>query len=211
MHAYATNARDRKNMLGIIAIPAVLAAILLNSIIQVLKLPILLYIDTPAVAGCYGLFFWLFDRVLWSKKFGSISLSQIPFIKGTWVGLIHSSFHNTEVQVVVYIDQTWSELSIKLETDTSISSTTMAAFNIDAGNESGLKYEYRSEGKAYGTTPDHRGSGHIILSPDGKTLEGKYYTSEGSNNTGTIALKLLTKELIPREKAIEQAKRKHYI
>lgn len=211
MHAYATNAKDRKNMLGIIAIPAVLAAVLLNSIIQVLKLPILLYIDTPAVAGFYGLFFWLFDRVLWSKKLGSLRLSQIPDIRGTWVGIIHSSFQNVKVQVVVYFDQTWSELSMKLETENSISSSTMAALNINAGNESGLKYEYRNEGKAYGTTPDHRGTGHIILLPDGKTLEGKYYTSEGSNNTGTITLKLLSKERLPREKSIEQAKRKHFI
>ncbi len=49
------------------------------------------------------------------------------------------------------------------------------------------------------------------LLPDGKTLEGKYYTNEGSNNTGTITLKFLSTQRLAREKSIEQAKRKHYI
>src|SRR6266567_1115066 len=211
MHAYATNAKDRQFMFGLIAIPSFLAAILINSIVLAIKLPFLSYIGAPAIAGCYGIFLWLYNKFLWSKKLGPMPLSHIPDIRGTWVGIIHSSFNNVEITVVVYIDQTWLELSMMLETENSISWTTMAALNIDAGNESGLKYEYRSEGKAYGTTPDHRGAGHIILLPDGKTLEGKYYTNEGSNNTGTITLKFLSTQRLAREKSIEQAKRKHYI
>jgi SMODS-associating 2TM, beta-strand rich effector domain len=211
MHAYATNANNRKAVFGIIAIPSFLAAVLINSLVQAIKLPFLSYIGTPAIAGCYGLILLIYDRFLWSKKIGPLSFSHIPNIRGTWVGKIHSSFHNVEVQVVVYIEQSWSELSMMLETESSISSTTMAVLNIGANIESGLRYEYRNEGKAYGTTPDHRGTGHVMLSPDGNSLEGKYYTSEGSNNTGTIGLKLLSRKHLSRDKSIEQAKRKHYI
>lgn len=211
MHAYATNAKERENIPRYIAVVAVIAAVLLTPIFQVLSWPIIWYIGTPAVASFYALFLWLFDSFLWSKKIGPLPLSHIPDIRGTWVGTLHSSFHNTEVQVVMYIYQTWSKLSIKLKTASSKSSTTMAVLTIDAGNESDLKYAYRNEGNAFGTTPDHSGTAHVNLSPNGKTLEGKYYTSEGSNNTGTITLKLLSREYLSHEDSLEQAKRNHFI
>lgn len=211
MHAYATNAKDREFIFQLLAVIAVIAAFLLNSLIQVFKLPIPWFIDTPAVASFYAIFLWLYNGYLWSKKLGPMPFSQIPDIRGTWAGKIHSSFHNIEIEVAVCIKQSWLKLSVKLETDTSVSFTTMAAFNVDAGGDSGLKYEYRNEGKVYGLTPDHRGTGHIYLLPDCKTLEGKYYTSEGSNNTGTIVLKLISRELLSRADALEQARQRHFI
>jgi hypothetical protein len=211
MHAYATNTKDRENIPKYLTVGAVAVALLFNTFVQNFKLPIPWYIDTPAVASFYGLFLLLFDKYLWRWKLGPIRLSTIPDIRGTWVGKIHSSYNNIEVQVVVYIQQTWSKLSIKLDTQNSTSFTIMASLNVNADNDSSLRYEYQNEGKAYGPTPDHRGTGHLHLPFDHKLLEGKYYTSEGSNNTGTLVLHFISREYLDRQEALKLARQRNYI
>ncbi len=203
MHPYTADAEERENIPKHLALPAIALAIAFGYLLQTLKIPIPWYVDTPAVVGFYGIAFWLFDNFLWRMKLGSISpFSKIPDIRGTWVGKIRSSFQNTEVLVVVHIRQTWSKLSMELESDNSKSSTIMAALNID---DSSLRYEYRNEPRQYGNPPEHRGTGHLHILPDRKTVKGKYYTSEGSNNTGTIVLHFLGREIIEREAALQQA------
>jgi hypothetical protein len=207
MHQYTADPEERKEVLKYLAILAIALTMVFSYLVQIFKLPIPWYVDPPAVAGFFGLVFWLFDNLLWRLKFGPFYLSKTPDLRGTWVGRIRSSFKDasgkeTEVPVVVHIWQGWSELSIELGSSQSKSFTILAMFDF---NDNSLRYEYRNEPRNYGFPPGHKGSAHLELPRDRKTLKGKYYTSEGSDNRGTIILDFLSRKIIEYEDALKQA------
>src|SRR5579859_2572843 len=82
-----------------------------------------------------------------------------------------------QVTVVEMVDSSFellSPLCIELESSISRSYSIMASLDMDAGNDSSLRYQYRNEIKRFGKTPEHMGSGHLYILPDHKALEGKY-------------------------------------
>src|SRR5947209_15487926 len=191
MHAYATDAEDRKTAPIVLAVAAIAAALLLFYVVGALKIQIPWWVDAPSVMGFYGIFYELYDKWLWRVHLGSIRFSRIPDSNGVWVGGLTSSYNEaTKINVVVYINQTWSSFLMRLETETSTSYTVMAALNTEESRDPGLKYEYLSEP---GTIPKetmhtHRGTGHLRFSSDGKMLAGDYYTGRDRRNFGTLEL-----------------------
>jgi len=209
MHAYATDAKDRESTQLWLAALAVAATLLLNYVLKLLKLQIPWWVDAPSVMGFYGLLYTLFDNFLWQLQFGSVSFSEIPNVQGTWVGVIRSSYGSgTEVRgVLMYIRQTWSKISVQLETEKSRSSSTMAAVNTERFSESGLKYEYMNEPSALSvqTMQLHRGTAHLRLAPDGITLRGNYFTGRGRHNIGEMVFRLVCRKSLIRDEALQKA------
>ena len=205
MHPYNIKMKNRRGVLKSLAVLAVALATGFNYLIQVLRIPIPWYIDTPTVASFFGIILWIFDKFFWRMRIGPLSIAQIPDLSGTWVGEIHSSYQNMIVPVVIHIRQTWEEMSIELESETSFSRTETAEFNID-GNT--LSYTYQNEPKRYGRTPEHKGDACLHLSSDYKKLDGKYFTSKGSHNHGTISLTFLEREIKDYEEALRLAQSK---
>jgi len=208
MHAYATDV-DRKGVPIILALVAIGATLLFLYVIQTLKITVPWWIDAPSVMGFYGIFYALYDRVLWRLHMGSLSFSHIPDVNGVWAGVLASSYNNgTRIDIVFYIEQTWTKISIRTETETSTSSTTMAALYTDEYLEPGLKYEYLSEPGPFATPTMqiHKGAGHLHLSADGQTLTGDYYTGKGRQTYGTIELRLVSKKKVSREEALKLLK-----
>ena len=209
MHAYATNAPDRKSIPVWLAFFAVVATLLLNFILKSIKLEVPWWVDAPSVMGFYGLIYQWFDKFLWSQKFEFISLSSIPNLKGTWVGTIHSSYGGgTDVPgVILYIRQTWTGINVRLVTQTSSSYSIMAAVNTHNSSEPSLKYEYMNEPSALSvdTMNAHRGTTNLQLSPDGKELVGDYFTGRGRQSLGTMEFRLISRQYLTREEALRQA------
>lgn len=209
MHAYATDASERKSIPVWLAFLAVVAALLLNFILKSMKLEVPWWIDAPSVMGFYGLIYQWFDKSLWCQKFQFISFSSIPNLKGTWVGVIHSSYNGgTDVPgIILYIRQTWTGINIRLVTQTSSSYSIMAAVNTHDSSEPSLKYEYLNEPSALSvdTMNAHRGTANLQLSPDGKELQGDYFTGRGRQNLGTMQFKFVSPNYLQREEALRQA------
>jgi len=208
MHAYRTDAQNRDKVRFYIILGAILLTLLLYYLLQVFKVAVPWYIEcigTPTAASFYGIFHWFFDNFLWCYRIRQFRpFSAIPDIRGTWKGELHSSYNNTNIEVVVFIRQTWEKLSIQLESDTSRSYTTMSVLNPDGDEHSGLQYVYHNIPRPFGTTPDHWGYSDLQLSPDDKTLTGSYATIGRSRNRGTITLHLVTKEILAYEEALKR-------
>ena len=207
MHTYATDAKDRETIPAILAALAVIAALLFNFLIGVLRLQVPWWFDAPAVMGFYGIFHKLYDTTLWRYHLSSVRFSSIPDISGVWVGILKTSYNSPiEIPAVIYINQTWSKISIKLETEHSRSFSTMAALNTDESAESGLKYEYLNEPAVFGvpTLQSHRGTAHLRISFNCQEMEGDYYTGRGRQNIGTISLQFISREHLKREEALKQ-------
>lgn len=208
MHAYATDV-DRKRVPVVLAIISIGATSLFLYVIQTLKITVPWWIDAPSVMGFYGILYTLYDRVLWRLHVGSLRLSYIPDVNGVWAGGLTSSYNSgTRIDIVFYIEQTWTKISIRTETETSTSSTTMVALYTNEYLEPGLKYEYLSEPGPFATPTMqiHKGAGHLHLSADGQMLTGDYYTGKGRQTYGRVELRLVSKNKVSREEALKVLK-----
>lgn len=208
MHAYATDV-DRNGVPIILALIAIGATLLFLYVIQTLKIIIPWWIDAPSVMGFYGIFYKLYDRVLWKQHFGPIYLSMIPDVSGIWAGVLKSSYNEgTKIDIVFKIKQTWSKIKIETETETSKSSTTMAALFTDESHDPRLAYEYLSTPKVFAvkTMNPHLGTGHLELSPAFRILTGKgdYYTGRGRQTLGELDLHFVSKKSISYEEALKR-------
>jgi SMODS-associating 2TM, beta-strand rich effector domain len=209
MHTYATDAKDRESIPLWLAALAVAATLFLNYLLKALNLQIPWWVEAPSVMGFYGLLHGFFDNFLWRVQFKAIRLSEIPDIRGTWVGTVNSSYAGgTEIRgIILHVRQTWSKLSVKIETETSRSFSTMAVVNTSNSSEPGLKYEYINEPGTFSvqTMQTHRGTANLRLTPDGATLKGEYYTGRGRQSMGDMVFHKISTQFLTRETALKQA------
>jgi hypothetical protein len=209
MHAYATNASERESTPVWLAFFAVVCALSLSSGLKLAKLEVPWWVDAPSVMGFYGLIYQWFDKYLWCQKFKFISFSSIPNLQGTWVGAIRCSYSGgTDVpDVILYIRQTWTGLSVRLDTRNSSSYSIMATVNTQESSEPCLKYEYMNEPSALSvdTMNTHRGIANLQLSPNNQKLSGDYFTGRGRQNLGTMEFKLVSRDYVTLEEALRIA------
>jgi hypothetical protein len=209
MHTYATDAKDREAIPLWLAAAAVGATLLLNYLLKVLNLQVPWWVDAPSVMGFYGLLYQLFDEFLWTQKIGFVRFSDIPNLQGTWVGVIKSSYQGgiEYPGIVLYVRQTWSKISIQLETERSKSKSIMAAVCTESSAEPGLKYEYSNDPNplnSQGMNP-HKGLVNLVLSPDKKTLKGDYFTGSTRQTYGEMEFKFVSHEYLTRQEALVRA------
>lgn len=204
MHYYASDSAFRgANAFFALAVVATLLAYGLSATLSALKVTPPWWMEIPSVLGVYGLVVAVYDHALWRL------LSNIPVLSGTWVGKISSSFDGEkETRCVARILQSWTRISVELETDQSLSRTTMAALFQGIAGESGLNYEYLSEPKALATDTmqAHRGTAHLRISDGCNKLTGSYYTGRGRGTVGEISLTRISPELLDNEAAQEKEK-----
>jgi hypothetical protein len=149
--------------------------------------------------------------ILLYERWGWRWLSTIKNLNGTWVGSITSS-HNgaASVPCVMRVRQTWTRMSIELETEQSRSRTTMSALYEDQPGDVGLKYEYVSEPRnlAVQTMHLHRGACTLAISSglEGLRLSGDYFTGRGRETRGEINLCRVSRELMGFDAALKKEK-----
>ncbi|GIW59196.1 MAG: hypothetical protein KatS3mg087_0262 [Patescibacteria group bacterium] len=83
----------------------------------------------------------------------------------------------------------------------------MASLNTRESQEAGLKCEYLNEPRAHevGTMNSCRGNAHVRLSPDGKRLEGDYFTGRGRKNIGSVCFVFFDKGEKNRDDCLSEA------
>lgn len=136
MHAYATDATDRKVIPTILAVISVGLAIALSRTLEALGYQPPWYVDTPSVMGFYGLLYFWFDKVGWRWGIKSARFSRIPDLRGTWKATLKSSYKDPSGKSVTvdgsaHIRQSWTKLSIRIQFGSSTSCSTMGAINTE--------------------------------------------------------------------------------
>jgi hypothetical protein len=208
MHAYAADARDRDAVAPILAVVSVLLAMSLYALLTARQLSVPWWLDAPSVMGFYGLTRALYDKYLWRSPITARLGWGIPDIRGTWVGEIRSSSDGeTTIPAVLFVQQSWSKLCVRLDTAESASISEAAALRCDESAHAGLSYEYLNEPKALSkkTMQIHRGSARLRLSPDGTQLTGEYFTGRGRRTMGEMVFHLKTRKVVGMEVALSQS------
>ncbi len=197
MHPYATDSSERTTILHRVSILGAFAALTLSFalalIVEEFSISVPFWVapwwsGAPAAAG---LSWWLYNKIdrqwwrsPWLRRIGV----DIPDLNGRWEGTGKSSHGKggTTITPVLIVRQTWSEISLYLETDTSLSKSQTASLLLHDGG-CWLAYEYRNEPKSHarGTMHPHRGHCRLQLKVvDGqKVLEGEYFNAGRDRRT----------------------------
>ena len=123
--------------------------------------------------------FYLFDRLLWKFK-----LSKIPNLNGDWEGKIETSHNGKEFDIKVNIKQTWSSISIILETANSRSKSEVASISI---SKSRLVYQFFNEPLFITEKTLHKHNGITFLNFEGNDiLNGHYFNDRDRGTYGDL-------------------------
>ena len=193
MHNYITRNADRNNIYLIIALFSAVMTYYFHECITANNILVPWWIEIPSILSIYGFAFFLFDRFVWKiKLLQSIGLVKYPDVSGTYEAVILSSFdQNQKYEGKLSIKQTWSKISVHLETDTSRSYSEAGSIFRSRLNEIVLSYSYINEPKfnATETMNIHRGVAiHFIDLDNLKYHTAEYYTGRGRENYGCMEL-----------------------
>lgn len=211
MHTYASDSSDRRVVPWILGATALGMAYLYWIVSRKTGYSLPWWCETPTPMFAYGLLHYLYDSFLWRKRVFGIGLSSIPNFQGTWFGILRSSHEGeTKVEGMLYIHQTWSKLVVELRTESSKSSSRMAALNVTPGASKGLMYEYMNDPRvvAKETMHAHRGLAFLELSIDQEMLEGEYYTGRDRLNIGSMQFRRVSMGRLDYEEARNTYERK---
>jgi len=192
MHSYSIDSNERKYVPFLLTLLAILLAWLLHIMLKLVNFAMPWWIDAPSVMGFYGLLCFAFDSFLWKiKVLHSIGVVRIPNFNGIWTGCVLSSFsqHGDNHMGELIIRQSWSNISIVLESDLSKSYSIAASISINNPYGTTLSYTYINEPKptAGSSMHGHRGTCELIYR--GNSFEGEYYSGRDRQNYGTLLFK----------------------
>ena len=172
------------------------------------SLPLLDYFGTTAVSAgvIYSILIVFYEYIGWKW------ISTIRNLNGTWAGTIATNYDGgTKLNCVLRVRQTWTRMTIELETDKSRSHTTMSAFYENQPGDVGLKYEFVSEPKyqSVETMHTHRGVCTLAIEQNNSALKmsGNYFTSRGRKTHGEISLIQVSSKVLSYESALRMMKR----
>lgn len=143
------------------------------------------------------IFHYCFEHYLWRCKWLRPLIVKVPNLHGTWKGNLQSSWVDPKtgkklepIDIMVYIKQSFSSISVEIHTDKMISTSYIAGFRTDP--DSGLQelcYTYSS--KAHLATrennPWHDGTTKLtIYESTNPFLTGEYWTAR--KTVGTLKM-----------------------
>ena len=95
----------------------------------------------------------------------------------------------------ITISQTWSKISIALETEMSTSISIIARLNSVSGQGFQLIYNYSNETKVRDPELlDHAGTSKLLISKDLKSATGTYFNDHPRPTSGSMVWKRIEKE-----------------
>jgi hypothetical protein len=190
MHPYAIDSEERRNVLLGIALVSVGLAYGFHRLMLHMNIQAPWWVDSPSVLGIAGVLYKAFDKWLW-RWFRKIGIVRIPDIQGRWEVEGDTSFgEKRSFKAKVIITQTWTHISVYLETEQSISWSLAASLSFNQPEGAVLIYHYRNEpkSKAKETMHAHKGTALLRLKEDG-LMKGEYYTGRDRQNYGELTLK----------------------
>jgi len=191
MHPYAIDSDERKTVIFVLSLFAVALTYALHLLLTKTGIQWPWWLEAPSVGGVFLLLYKLFDGWGWRlkglRKFGFV---KIPDLNGYWRAEGHSLTQGEKYQANVQIRQTWTHISITMETEHSRSHSLTASILVNQPDGTPVSYEYRNEPKptALPTMHAHRGTA-ILRLKNSTLLEGEYYSGRDRLNYGSLILR----------------------
>lgn len=193
-HPYATDSTERKSVMFWLAIISVVICYGIYFYLERKQVSLSYWVSAPSVFGVFGLLYLIFNEWLWKwNLLHKIRLVNVPVLDGKWEGYLKSSFDNyqSEKQITISIYQSWTEVLIVLETDSSSSYSSTASIITINPHCFTLTYEYVNTPTpaALETMHMHIGTTTLEYKQHSKEMVGCYYSGRDRKNVGDIKLK----------------------
>ena len=191
MHPYTTDSKERRNVMFRITLFSIVLTYGFHLLLDRLSVQWPWWAEAPSVVGVFRLLYGIFDRWLWRMKLlHRLGVVRIPNLNGIWDAEGVTSFEGEKYKAKVIINQTWTHISIIMETQFSRSHSLTASILINQPEGSTLSYEYRNEPKPNARPTMHAHRGTAVLRLKGENyLEGEYYSGRDRQNYGSLSLK----------------------
>ena len=193
IHHYTSDTNARRMVHVYLAVIGVLLAYVLS----ILPINIPWWFDAPASIGFYGLLYHWFRCHLWKCKIiRNLVGIKTPNWEGVYKGQLKSSHDkfNGEVPIEIDITQTWNTISVRLQTETSQSSSISASFAIAQTTTANLVYEYINHPLADATDTMNIHHGMTSMYMKDKELHGEFFNGRGRNTFGKFSAKKVMNE-----------------
>ena len=191
MHPYATNSEERRNVLLGIALVSVGLAYVFHWLMLHMNIQAPWWVGSPSVLGIAGVLYKAFDKWLW-RWFRKLGIVKVPDIQGQWEVDGYTSFEKTEsFKAEVTIRQTWTHISVCLETEQSTSWSLAASLLLNQ-SEAFLIYQYHDYPKPNAVETMHTHIGTALLrlkNKNAECMEGEYYSGRYRQNYGGLTLR----------------------
>ena len=191
MHPYATDSSERKNVVFGLAILSVAVSYGLHLVLGKLNFRWPWWMETPSFIGIFGLFYEIFNSSLWRVKLlRKLGIVRIPDLSGKWKVEGYSAKRKENFNAEIEIKQTWTKISIVMESKFSKSHSITASILTHQPGGYMISYEYVNEPRANAlpTMHSHRGTAILYLKNE-NLIEGEYYSGRDRENYGTLILK----------------------
>jgi len=188
MEQYSIDGRGRGEVYLTLALVSVLMAYLSHQEIGLLPFGVPWWIEVPSFAVWFGLTNVCFDRWLWRVRVLGLRLSEIPNFSGAWEGTIRAHAPHgglVDIPVKMRIRQTWSAIDVKGETAQGVTRSKMAGVRLD---DQELRYEFETHADVLNEEGKHHVGFGVLQLRDPDSIEGFYYTLEGTTRKGTMRL-----------------------
>lgn len=143
----------------------------------------------------FGIVYFVFDRWAWRLPLLA-RVARIPNLQGTWAVTGRTNGADGQARDwsgTARITQTWSQIAISIETETSRSRSGMAALECDPGHGFRIIYGYANEPKGTGAELySHRGTCQVVFSEDLSAGEATYFNDHQRRTFGTMTWKRMS-------------------
>jgi len=190
VHPYATDSEERQNVLLGIALASVGLAYVCHWLMVHMNIQAPWWVESPSVLGIAGVLYKAFDKWLW-RWFRKLGIVKVPDLQGQWQVDGYTSFEQTKsFKANATIRQTWTHISVYLETEQSISRSLAASLSSNQLEGAVLIYQYRNEPKPNAVETMHAHIGTALLRlKNAECMEGEYYSGRDRQNYGGLTLR----------------------
>lgn len=174
----------RKKPLLTMMIVAIAITTKLSGWINTLKLPV----PSASEFLIFTILYWVFDNWLWRWSiFRLLFAISAPNLAGTWRGILKSNTNGKELDITLYIRQSWSKISVAISFDNSTSSSICATILCSQALPK-LIYTYENipHHRESDTMTRHIGTAELTL--NNNCLNGNYFTSGDRKTEGQISV-----------------------
>jgi hypothetical protein len=178
MHPYSTDSSERERVFSLLAVTLIGLVWLLDLAFG----KFYWWWNPITIMGLYGLLYMLFGKLVWRiRALQKLRLVRTPDLAGTWKGeiVLASKWLGKKQEATLTINQTWTRISIVLQTETTGAHSLIASILTQEAEGPVLTFEYLNQPKpgAKDSFNIQRGSARLVLAGD--TLEGAFYYGSG--------------------------------
>lgn len=183
----------------VMAVIALALAVGIQTLLEIFQLEQFRFVNPFSALVLFMLEYALFDVVIWKLRvLHKLKFISIPNLNGKWIVSIAPSTEpkRPPLEGTFSIYQTYSRITITMDTNISISRSVAASIQILDPNTIMLRNEYTVDPKTGEAPADlfrHVGTNNITLVKEGAGIVpkyGTYYTDADRNTRGQLAFSL---------------------